>query len=349
VERCARQTAPWRAAARSRFGFHFPRRLLTRESPVWGIALAFAAATCTAQDLAIAVSRSSMSLPVFVADSQKFFADEGVAVTTRECIGGHRCIKLMLDGEVPLATAAEMPVMLNSFARSDFAIVATFVTSKRDVKLIARKSTGITTASDLSGKRIGTVKGTSAHYFLDTFLLFNAVDPRRVELVPLAPEQIADALGEGRIDAAAIWEPFANRSMRALSGDAVVIPSARIYTETFNLLASHKFVAERETDLVKVLRALVRAQRFIRERPRQAQAILKERLQEDQGFVDATWNDFDYRMSLSQPLVSTLEGQARWAVREGYVGRDRPIPNFLHFVAPEPLRKVEPSAVTLVK
>jgi ABC-type nitrate/sulfonate/bicarbonate transport system substrate-binding protein len=323
--------------------------LRAREWSVWGVTLALAAGACAAQEVTIAVSRASLSLPIFVADSLKFFADAGIPVTTRECIGGHRCIKLMLDGEVPLATAAEMPVMLNSLARSDFAIVATFVTSKRDIKLIARKSAGIATTGDLRGKRIGTVAGTSAHYFLDGFLLFDGVDPKAVRLVSLAPEQITAALTEGRIDAAAIWEPFANRSIRALAGDAVVLPRVPIYTETFNLLASRKFIAEHEAELVKVLQAVARAERFIRGRPQEAQAILKERLQEDQGFVAATWDDFDYRLSLNQPLVSTLEGQARWAVREGYVRRDSQIPNFLHFVAPEALRKVEPSAVTLVK
>jgi ABC-type nitrate/sulfonate/bicarbonate transport system substrate-binding protein len=142
---------------------------------------------------------------------------------------------------------------------------------------------------------------------------------------------------------------FANRSIRALAEDAVVLPSVPIYTETFNLLASRKFIAEHEPELARVLRAVARAERLIRERPQQAQAILKAELQQDQDFVAATWNDFDYRLSPSPPLVSTLEGQARWAMREGYVRRDSQIPNFLQFVAPEPLRKAEPRAVTLVK
>jgi ABC-type nitrate/sulfonate/bicarbonate transport system substrate-binding protein len=345
-ESSAGRTTLCRSAGR----FHFLRGWRTRKSHIcWGIALALAAATCTAQELTIAVSRTPLSLPVFVAESQKYFADEGVAVTTRECIGGNRCIKLMLDGEVPLATASEMPVMFNSLARSDFAIIATFVTSRRDVKLIARKSAGIATAADLSGKRVGTVKGTSAHFFLDLYLLFNAVDPQGVTLVPLAPELIAAALKDGTVDAAAIWEPFANKSMRALGADGIVMPSARLYTSTFNLLASRKLIAERDADLVKVLRALVRAQRFIHERPQQAQAILMQRLQEDQAYIDATWNDYDFRMSLDQPLVSTLEGQARWAVREGHAPRDSRIPNYLQLLAPEPLRRADPGAVTLVK
>ncbi|GMV58431.1 MAG: ABC transporter substrate-binding protein [Burkholderiaceae bacterium] len=312
-------------------------------------ALASAAADGAAQELTIAVSRSSLSLPIYVAETLDYFKAEGVAVRTRECLGGHRCIKQMLDGEVSLATSSEMPVMVNSLERADFAIVATFATSKRDVKLVARRSAGIAAPGDLAGKRVATMAGTSAHYFLDLYLLFNGVDPRSVAVVPLAPEQIVAAVQQGTVDATATFEPFAHRAMLALAQDGIVLPGARIYTETFNLSARRTLIAEREGDLVKLMRALARAQRFIREQPRQAQAILRDRMREDQGYIDATWKDFDYRMSLDQPLISTLEGQARWALREGHLPAGSRVPNFLHFVAPEPLRKAEPAAVTLVK
>jgi NitT/TauT family transport system substrate-binding protein len=311
--------------------------------------LALAAMTSASEELTIAVSRSSLSLPIWVAEELKLFAAEGVAAKTRECLGGHRCIKHMLDGEVSLATSSEMPIMVNSLAGADFAVVATFATSKRDTKLVARRSAAIAEASDLVGKRVGTMGGTSAHYFLDLYLLFNGIDPKAVTVVLLDPEQMVTALKQGTVDALATFEPFAYRSMQALGDDGIVLPSARIYSETFNLSARRKLVAEREADLVRLMRALGKAQRFIKEQPQRAKEILKERMKEDQGYIDATWNDFDYRLSLDQPLISTLEGQARWAIREGHVPRDRRISNFLRYVAPDPLRKAEPAAVTLVR
>ena len=313
------------------------------------LASGLSATDCDAQDLTVAVSRTSLSLPVYVAETQRFFADEGLSVQTRECIGGQRCMKLLLDGQVQLATASELPVMFNSFTRSDYAIVATFVTSGQDVKLVARKSAGIETAAHLAGKRIGTIKGTSAHYFLDTFLVFNGLDPKKVELVPLPPEQIEQALKDRKIDAAAIWEPFAHKSLKALAEDGLSLPSGRIYTESFNLIATRKVIAEREADIVKVLRAMERAQRWIRDRPVEAQAILKDRLQEDQGFIDATWKDFNYRMSLDQSLLSTIEGEARWAIREGHVPAESKTPNYLQFIEAGPLRKAVPGASILFK
>ena len=321
----------------------------TLRSTLTALALVLSAAPGSAQDLTIAVSRTSLSLPLYVAQSQGFFADEGLSVQTRECIGGPRCIKLMFDGHADLATASELPVMFNSFTRADYAIVATFVTSARDVKLVARKSAGIDSADQLAGKRVGTVKGTSAHYFLDTFLLFSGIDPKKVELVALPPEQIEQALRDRKIDAAAIWEPFAHKALAALGADGLVLPSGRLYTESFNLIAGRKLITERESEIVKLLRAVERAQRWIRERPLEAQATLKQRLQEDQGFIDATWNDFNYRLSLDQSLVSTIEGEARWAVREGHVAPDSKTPNYLQFIEAGPLRKAVPTAAVLFK
>jgi len=307
-----------------------------------------AAAAATGGELSIAVSRSPLSLPLFVAQERGFFAAEGLAVKVRECVGGHRCIQLMLDDEVALATSSEMPVMINSLQRADFAVVATFGTSKRDVKVVARRSAGIARAADLSGKRVATFGGTSAHYFLDLFLLFNGIDTKAVSTLLITPEQLLPALAERRVDAVAAFEPFAHRAQRMLGADGIVLPSARIYTETFNLSAKRSLVAARQADLVRLLGALARAQRFIRDEPREAQAILRRRLDEDQAYVDATWGDFEYRLTLDQPLVSTLEGMARWALREGHVPRTSRIPNYLHFVAPEPLRRVAPAAVTLL-
>jgi len=305
--------------------------------------------SCHSEELVLAVARATMSLPFYIADSQGYFAAEGVNVRTQECTAGQHCLKLLFEGKAQLATAADIPVVFNSFERNDYAILATFVSSSRDVKLVTRKSAGITQAKQLEGKRVAVVKGTSAHYFLDSSLILNDVDVKKVTVVSLQPDQMVAALERQEVDAVAIWEPFAYLAMKALGADGTIFPSPRIYTETFNLIAQRHTIAAREGDLVKVLRALERSQQFIRERPKQAQDILLERLKLDQGFVEWGWSDFDYRMSLDQSLVTTLEGEARWATREGHVAAGSRIANFLDLVHSAPLRQTVPGAVTLVK
>lgn len=313
-------------------------------------ALLWAGLGCAAAPpLRLALSRTSLSLPLYVAEAQNYFELAGVAVQTHECLGGHRCLAEMLDGKADLATATELPVAFQSFKRSDFAIFATFVSTAQDAKVVVRKSAGIQTLAQLVGKRVATTPGTSAHYFLDSALLFHGIDPQQLELLRLPPEQVGPALQAGRADAAVIWEPFAYETQRALGPDALLLPAPRIFTATFNLVAKRSLINGREAELVKLLRALDRALQFIAAQPAQAQAILKARLGMDQGFIDATWADYQYRLALSQSLVSTLEGEARWALREGHVAAGNKVANMLQFVEAGPLRKAVPAAATLVK
>lgn len=293
-----------------------------------------------AADLVIATSRTALSLPLFVADANGYFAAEGASVKLDECLGGQRCIRKLFDGTAALASASDLPVMFNSFSRADFAVVATFVTSSKDLKLVARGSAGIKTHADLNGKKIGTVVGASAHYFLDALLLFHDIDPKHIEIVNLRPEDTPDALRSRRVDAVAVWEPNAWMAMRAIGADAVVLPSPRIYTESFNLVAHRAVLQERGPDVVRVLRALGQAQRFISAHPREAKDILKRRLGLNEDFVAWAWGDMDFRLGLDQSLITTLEAEARWAVREGHVPEGSRAPNYLQFVEPGPLRKV---------
>lgn len=314
------------------------------------VALLLGPAGCAlAAELTLAVSRTALSLPLYVAEAEGFFAAEGVSPKLVECIGGQRCLRRLLDGAADLATASDLPVMFNSFARSDYAVVATFVSAANDVKLVARRSAGITAAAQLARKRVGTVKGASAHYFLDTFLLFHDVDPRLVQVVDMAPEQLAPALRNREVDAVAAWEPNAWLAVQAAGSDALVLPSPRIYTETFNLVASRRVLSEREDEVVRVLRALARAQRFIVARPREAKEILKRRLALDEGFVAWVWKDLDYRLGLEQSLITTLEAEARWALREGHVAAGQAIPNYLRFVEPAPLRRAAPGEAPVLQ
>jgi len=286
---------------------------------------------------------------LYVAQAKGLFAAEGVDVKLAECLGGVRCMAELTSGKADLCTSSEIVGALQSFQRTDFALVASFVGSGQDVNLLTKKSSGIKSWPDLAGKRVATVKGTSAHYYLDAALLFNGVATKSVEIVPLPPEQVGPALVSGKVDAAAIWEPFAFETRRTLGSDAQQLPPERIYTTTFNLYVMRNTLKGRQQDVVKVLRALERAEKFITANPAEAQATLRTALNTDQAFIDAVWRNYDYRLSLSQSLVSTMEGQARWAVRGGHVPAGAVPGNLLDIIEVGPLRQVNPAVITIAK
>lgn len=318
-------------------------------SLVAALVSALVAAPAFAQTLTLAVSHGPVSLPIYVAQHKGYFDREGVKVTTRECSSGRTCFQLLAQGDVQAATASELMVTLNSFKRTDFAIIGTLSTSSHQIKLVARRSAGIHEAAHIKGKRVATVVGTSAQYFLDSWLSFQGIDPASVTTVALEPDQLVSALRRGEADAVAIWEPLASAAMSALADDALPLPSPRVYTQHFNLVTDRKSLKDRAPDFLRVLRALALAERFIATEPVQAQAILRSRLAIGEAEATGYLKEHDFRMRLDQSLISTMESQARWAIRQGRAeARDRPS-NFLQTIEPSLLRKAAPASVTLVQ
>ena len=297
-----------------------------------------------ADPLRVAASRGPLSLPLFIAQRQGFFAGEGLEVSFIDCIGGRRCLRLVLDGKADVATSAEMAVVQESFAHGDAAIVATMVHASDNLKLVARKGGDIARSEQLAGRRMGVSVGTSAQYQLELHLLAVGVDPRRVAMVPLQPEDMAGALKDGRIDAAVVWEPFAYAALHGADPVGVRLPLAGGYIENYGLAARQALIAQRGDVVVRLLRAVDSAEQFIQAHPAEAQAVLRERLQLDQGFVDWVWGSLAWRLSLDQSLLSTMEGEARWAQRERHVAEGAR-PNVLMLVHAGPLKAVKPAAV----
>ena len=304
-------------------------------------------AVLAAEPLKLAVSMTPLSLPIFIAESEGYFAAEGAAVVLEELVGGHRTLQRLLNGGADLATSSEAVVMFNSFRSGDYAVIATFVTSDDDVKVVARPGSGIAVAQDLRGKRIGTIVGASAHFYLDTLLLLNGVDPKAVQMRNLQPEDMAGALAKGEVDAVSVWEPYGYKALAAVPG-AKLLPKSGAYVETFNLIVHKKHRGARDADLVRLLRALERAQQLIATEPAKAQSVLRSRLKLDQSFVEWIWPRFRYRLTLEQSLLKTMEAEARWARQEDHVKAERS-PNYLDYIHSGPLRQVRPAAVGIIE
>lgn len=297
--------------------------------------------------LTIAVARTPLSLPLYVAESQGFFAAEGVQVTLKEAIGGNRTMQLLNDGVADLATSSESVVVFQSFKRNDFAVIASFVTSNEDVDLITGKTVGHARPEQLAGKRIGMVIGTASDYYVDSWLIFHGVDPRSTRSVSLQPETMASALANGEVDAVAIWNPFSFEILKTVQG-ARQLPNPGTYRLSFNLIAGRKLLGPRDDELAGLLRALLRAEQFIQAEPVKAQAILRKRLALEQDFIDWIWPKYQYRVMLDQSLIVALESAARWVREEGHVRASRS-PNYLNFIYGEPLRKARPDRLRIRK
>ena len=300
------------------------------------------------EELTLGVETSLLSAAVWVAENKGYFQEEGLDLTIQEFDSGRLSFLAMLEGEgVDIATVAPTPIMFNSFDRKDFSIFATFVYSYEDVKVIAHSGSGITTAADLRGKRIGTPAGTTGQFFVEAFLVHNGLLPSDVEVIDINPSELPDALKNNQVDAIVIWEPHAYNAQNLLGPDAVRLPSSDVYRETFNFMVMESFAQAHPEALIRFLRAIDTATDFIGDGEEESQAIVAERLGLDIEVVAALWGDFVFEVALDQSLLVTLEDEARWAIKNGLTEATE-VPNYLDYIYMDALEEVKPEAVGII-
>jgi NitT/TauT family transport system substrate-binding protein len=298
-------------------------------------------------ELVFAVAKVPLSLPVYVAEAEGYFKAEKLALRIVDCEIGRQCLERLLDGQAQLATTAGSPIVFASLRGARFSILATIANTQAYNKIITRRSLGIAAVADLRSKRVGTFQGTAAHHYLELSLLAAGVDPSSVTIVPIQPADAAQSLASGDTDAVAVFEPFAFKVAEALAPQALVLPSRRLVTDTWNIVVAKSLDGQREADLQALCSALDRAIQFAADNPERARTIFQARLGLDRAAFDRAWRDVSFAIELRQSLITGLEGQARWAIRQGHVTGT--VPNFLDYVRPDPLAKVRVGAVSVVR
>ena len=305
----------------------------------------FAGRGTAPEKLTIAVASISMSAPIYVALDQGYFRQEGLDVFVEPHAAGKDALAAALGGKVDMATASETPVVFTVMAGGRLFVIATICDSEKDLGIIARKDKGISEAADLKGKTIGVTRGTASDFFLESFLDFHNVPKQTTKAVSLKPDEMEPALSAGRVDAVATWEPVIGKIRAELGAAVQIYYAAGFYRETWNIIAMPDLVKKRPEAVKKVLRALISAERFIVEKPVEAQQIVASHLGVDKAVIAPAWNDFYFRVALDQSLLVNLENQARWAIRNKLVAGTE-VPNFMGSLYPVGLRAVRPDSVT---
>lgn len=313
------------------------------------LALTGAIAGQSGRPLKLAVADVAYAAPALVAEAKGYFKQEGLALEIQHYKLGRICVEKLAAGEADFATAADVPALLALMNRKDFDILATISMSKRENQMVIRQGAGIAGPADLRGKRIGVLAGTGAHYYADAFLLFHGIDQNEVVHVPLDSKDPAMALERGEVDAAGLFSAQVPDALARLQGKGAIGKQLPIYTATFNLLSQTSAAGVSDEDALKFLRALRRAERFIKAEPVQARAIVAGVMKVSVDDIAKSWEDLDFRLSLGQTLVSNLEAQERWARANKLVPVDAPAPQLLQRIRVGPLRQLDPLAARLVK
>lgn len=299
------------------------------------------------EKLRIAVPLVPHAAMYHLAAAKGYFDAENLEVTTVPAVHGKEALDLVMQGKADLATASEFVFVLAALRKAPVAIVASIMSSTNDLAVVARKDRGILEPRDIAGKKVGVTEGTAGEYFLWAFLIRHKLPRESVKLVGLPPAATAASLASGTVDAISTWEPNVTAAQLGLGAGTVTFHEPLAYAETFNLVGRTEFIERHPSAVEKLLRALIRAEQFSQAHPKEAVALVADRLKIDPAALQSTWKKFEFRVELRQSLLNTMEEQASWAVARGDIGNDS-IPNFFPALHLKSLLDVGPERVTVM-
>jgi len=298
------------------------------------------------EKVTLAVTPWPASAAIFIAYENGYFRDEGLDVTLQRYLSGHLGLAAVLAGKADMVTVGETPLARAVLDGKPLAIVATICEIDRAIRIIARKDRGISAPADLKGRRIGVVAGTTAEFFLRAYLTTFYIHPEDVRMVDIETDKLVDALLSGAVDAVSTWSPFTAVLRDRLGSNAATLDSLNIYTMSWNIAATQTFARNNSACIRKFLRAVLRANSFIKDHPAETRTVTAKHIGSDSPLYEQEWQDYEFNLELNQGLIVNLEDQARWMIKTATGGR-RP-DDFTDFIYTEGLNAVKPGGVAIV-
>ncbi len=167
--------------------------------------------------------------------------------------GGNLCLEALASDQIDFTGTSEIPPIAASMAQGggNFKIILINSSSPQNQEVVTLKTSGIQSIADLKGKRVGYIKNTTAHYFLNEMLKKEGLSWSDINPVEISTADGVTALIGGEIDAFASYGNSINAAKAngaVTIGDAVNILSGNFPFEISNTVAKDEKKTEAIAD-----------------------------------------------------------------------------------------------------
>lgn len=296
--------------------------------------------------ITIGIAKGESASIVIVADQLGYFKKQGLDVNLQIFDSGVAATAALNEGKVDIAAPADFVFTSNMHDHQDLRIIAA-INKINSIELIASTNKGIATPADLKGKRIAVTKTSIAEYFLGKYLNSNRLKLADITMVNMTPPMMEKEISAGSIDAAIVWSPVAQRIKQAMAGAAVAWPVQAESPWHLVLVTRDGFAKKESVALVRLMNALLLAEKSIASDPASAQRELSKRLGLPEKYFADVWHQNQFKVFLDRSLLLTLEEESRWLHKSQGLS-DVEQHNFLPFLYLDALKAARAEAVTII-
>lgn len=231
---------------------------------------------------------------------------------------------LARDKTIDLAANAETQGLLTLTSNKDIRLI--YVICEAAYRIVANADSGIKTLADLKGKRIGTMRGTSAGYFISKMLStvgltdsdYTVVSGNICMKAPCGAGTYPKMITSGQIDAFGIWEPAVELGAEALGDKAVLFGNRSVYREVYSLYTTQAKLddANIRKDILEYVRALNKTLDVFTNDPDQVYATVASEVGMDVPVLKAVWPVHKWTGRWGDDLPGFLAEEEKWLARQ---------------------------------
>jgi NitT/TauT family transport system substrate-binding protein len=298
------------------------------------------------EKLTLGTGPQVLSTFIWVAESQGYFAQNGLEVTINQYETGAYAVDNLISGVNDIACATEYVLAVNSFVASNVRAFAQLGTANNH-EIVVEKGHGIEKPSDLKGKKIGLTSKTTSEFFLGRFLLFNNLTLSDVEVIDLKPSQLVESLVNNKIDAASLFEPNIYDIKQQIGSEVIGWPSQMGRDGYWLLISREDVLKNHPAAIERFLKAMLRSEEFINKNSEKAMQIAAQKFKLEDAYIKYAWPKSYFKISLDEGLLLSMEDQAKWLISNRLTNKTQ-IPNYLDFVQMDVLKKTNPKGIRII-
>lgn len=256
--------------------------------------------------------------PAMVAKEKGYYEKElgkGVKVEYKTFPDGGAFMTALKTGDIDAGLVGPGPVMNNFTNGADVKILAG--ASSGGTAIVASKKSGINSVEDFNGKTFITPGvGCTHDVQMETFLQDYGISSARIggtlKHVTGNPAQYANMFESGKVDLAAVPEPWASQLVKQVGAKVIVDSSKISYGQTLPntiLVSSGKKIKEDKDVIAKIVKAQEEAIAFIEKNPEEAKEITVKAIKDitkqelDKDVIDQAWKNIHFTSDVNEEVI----------------------------------------------
>lgn len=268
-------------------------------------------AVAGANEIRIATQPIPHYAPIFVAKHKKWVEEELAKVGAKPSLkwtsfaAGPPINESFAAGQQDIGFLGDTPAIIGKAAGINTRIIGLTSTGPKSLAVIVPSASKIRSPKDLKGKKVAVVKGSYAHHLLVLVLQKGGLTVNDIELINLSQADIATAIVNGNIDAAAAWEPVISK-LETQGAVRVLADGTGIKKGALVIIATDDFVKRNREQAKALLRAYQRGAQFVKANPKEAARLIAADVNLPQDLLLKVFPKFDYNPAIQADDVEEI-------------------------------------------